>query len=43
MAGRPVVRIGDKTSHGGKVTQGFLEYLIEGRAAAGMGHLVACP
>ena len=43
MAGRPVVRIGDKTSHGGEVTQGFLEYLIEGRAAAGMGHLVACP
>jgi len=43
MAGRAVVRIGDKTSHGGTVTQGFPQYTIEGRAAAGMGHLVACP
>lgn len=43
MAGRPIIRIGDKTSHGGTVTQGFPLYTIEGRSAAGLGHMVACP
>lgn len=43
MAGRPIIRIGDKTSHGGTVKQGFPYYTIEGRSAAGLGHMVACP
>ncbi|MNK46905.1 PAAR motif protein [compost metagenome] len=43
MAGRPIVRVGDRTSHGGTVTQGFPFYTIEGRSAAGLGHVVICP
>ncbi|MFD4836037.1 PAAR domain-containing protein [Achromobacter sp. NPDC058515] len=43
MIGRLIVRIGDRTSHGGTVLQGFPFHNIEGRAAAGMGHMVDCP
>ena len=43
MAGRPIIRIGDKTTHGGTVTEGFPFYTIDGRAAAGLGHMVTCP
>ncbi|MDH0093730.1 polymorphic toxin type 44 domain-containing protein [Achromobacter mucicolens] len=43
MTDRPIVRVGDKTTHGGTVTEGFSSYHVLGRAAAGMGHRVTCP
>lgn len=43
MAARPIIRVGDGTSHGGTVLQGFPFYTVFGRHAAGMGHLVQCP
>ncbi|MFD4836771.1 PAAR domain-containing protein [Achromobacter sp. NPDC058515] len=43
MAGRPIIRIGDSTSHGGTVLQGVSLYTIDGRIASGLGHLVSCP
>lgn len=43
MNGRPIVRVCDKTTHGGTVTEGFSCYDVLGRAAAGMGHMVTCP
>lgn len=38
-----MIRQGDSTSHGGTVLEGFSAYLIDGRAAAGLGHMVSCP
>lgn len=38
-----VIRQGDKTDHGGIVTQGFPNTDLNGRAIAGVGHLVTCP
>src|SRR5688500_14425687 len=35
MNGRPIVRVGDKTTHGGTVTEGFSSYDVLGRAASG--------
>lgn len=43
MSARPIIRIGDTTSHGGTVLQGINSYLIEGKAASGLGHMVSCP
>ncbi|MEN5343450.1 PAAR domain-containing protein [Achromobacter mucicolens] len=43
MTGRPIIRVGDKTTHGGTVIEGFSSYSIDGRAAAGLGHNVECP
>lgn len=43
MPGRPIVRVGDTTTHGGTVLEGFSFYNVLGRAAAGMGHMVSCP
>ena len=43
MAGLPIVRMGDSTTHGGTVLQGVDHYSIDGRLAAGLGHLVSCP
>ncbi|MGV2861594.1 polymorphic toxin type 44 domain-containing protein [Achromobacter sp. ESBL13] len=43
MSARPIIRIGDTTSHGGTVLQGISFYLIEGKAASGLGHMVSCP
>lgn len=43
MTGRPIIRVGDKTTHGGTVMEGFSSYSIDGRAAAGLGHKVDCP
>ncbi|EHD1638535.1 PAAR domain-containing protein [Salmonella enterica] len=40
---RDVIRQGDKTDHGGVVTQGFPNTNLNGRPIAGVGHLVACP
>ncbi|MGW9064553.1 PAAR domain-containing protein [Achromobacter animicus] len=38
MTARPIIRVGDKTTHGGTVLEGFSSYDIDGRAAAGLGH-----
>lgn len=43
MSARPIIRIGDTTSHGGSVLQGVNFYSIDGRAASGLGHMVSCP
>lgn len=43
MPARPIIRVGDKTTHGGTVLEGFPSYAIDGRAAAGIGHKVDCP
>lgn len=43
MTARPIIRVGDKTTHGGTVMEGFSSYSIDGRAAAGLGHKVDCP
>lgn len=43
MTARPIIRVGDKTTHGGTVLEGFSSYSIDGRAAAGVGHKVDCP
>ncbi|WP_313065239.1 PAAR domain-containing protein [Achromobacter animicus] len=43
MTARPIIRVGDKTTHGGTVLEGFSSYDIDGRAAAGLGHKVNCP
>lgn len=43
MTARPIIRVGDKTTHGGTVLEGFSSYDIDGRAAAGLGHKVGCP
>jgi len=38
-----IIRINDKTSHGGEVMEGFEHYDIDGKIAAGVGHKVSCP
>jgi len=43
MTARAIIRVGDKTTHGGTVLEGFSSYDIDGRAAAGLGHKVDCP
>ena len=44
MAERPIIRVGDPTSHGGFVVEGFTNYfLIHDRRVAGVGHKVTCP
>lgn len=43
MAQRSTIRVGDKTSHGGTVTQGYPFFTIDGKPAAGIGHAVTCP
>lgn len=43
MNSRPVIRKGDKTSHGGVVLEGLDECIIEGQPIACKGHQVSCP
>lgn len=43
MAQRPVIRKGDKTSHGGVVLTGDETVVIFGQAMARMGDEVSCP
>lgn len=43
MAQRPIIRYGDRTSHGGTVLDAFLSFDIYGKPAAGVGHQVYCP
>lgn len=41
--GRPFIRIGDRTSHGGVVIQGSPESVVDGKAIARVGDRVTCP
>lgn len=41
--GRPVVRMGDKTSHGGIVISGDMTWLIYDKPVARVGDLTVCP
>ncbi|TDG06239.1 PAAR domain-containing protein [Paraburkholderia guartelaensis] len=43
MVARAKIRVGDKTSHGGTVIQGFPEMQCYGKPVAGLGHAVTCP
>ena len=43
MRQRPVVRIGDKTSHDGTVIEGHEHLIVHGKPVAGVGHRVSCP
>ncbi len=40
---RPLIRLGDTTSHGGSVTSAASEFLVYGRPVARIGDTVACP
>ncbi|GJI99162.1 hypothetical protein RugamoR57_58800 [Duganella caerulea] len=41
--GKGVIRVGDSTSHGGKVTSGANDYLVLGKAVALEGNMTTCP
>lgn len=38
-----IVCVGDRTTHGGTVLEGFSGFSIDGRIPAGVGHMVTCP
>ncbi|MDI2091878.1 PAAR domain-containing protein [Commensalibacter oyaizuii] len=40
---KPLIRLGDMTTHGGKVINGFTDYTIQGIPVAGVGHMTVCP
>jgi uncharacterized Zn-binding protein involved in type VI secretion len=41
--GRPVIRIGDRTSHGGVVKTGSSSFVVDGKGVARLGDTVSCP
>lgn len=41
--GKPIIRMGDKTSHGGTVISGDLTWTIFDKAVARVGDLTVCP
>lgn len=41
--GKNVVRLGDKTTHGGQVITASSSTIIEGKPAALLGDIVSCP
>lgn len=43
MALQPIIRLGDKTTHGGTVLEGFSTYSLYGIPVSGLGHKVFCP
>lgn len=43
MSLKGVIRIGDTTTHGGVVLEGFPTMNVMGKLAAGLGHKVSCP
>lgn len=43
MAERPIICVGDTTTHGGTVLEGFANFSVYGRLASGKGHKVRCP
>lgn len=40
---RPVVRLGDATSHGGAVAEGSQNFIIDGQPVARVGDKATCP
>ncbi|MBW7566318.1 PAAR domain-containing protein [Chromobacterium subtsugae] len=40
---KPIIRLGDKTDHGGTVLEAFSSPIVFGKPAAGVGHKVSCP
>lgn len=40
---QPFIRLGDTTSHGGQVLEGFANYSVDGIPVSGLGHKVMCP
>lgn len=43
MAFKPIVRLGDRTSHGGTVIEAHQTVIVHGKPVAGVGHKVECP
>ena len=43
MGEKAIIRLGDPTSHGGKVLEGFMDNICMGKPIAGVGHKVSCP
>lgn len=43
MTAKCVITVGDTTSHGGTVNEGFAEVTINGKSVAGVGHRGSCP
>ncbi|NHR04487.1 PAAR domain-containing protein [Chromobacterium haemolyticum] len=41
--GKPIIREGDTTSHGGTVLEAFPKFSVYGKNASGIGHQVYCP
>ncbi|MBQ5946158.1 PAAR domain-containing protein [Massilia sp. ST3] len=39
----PIVRLGDRTSHGGKVISASTTHLIDGIGIARLGDMITCP
>lgn len=40
---RPVIRVGDGTSHGGTVMEGSENFIVDGKPVARVGDKVSCP
>lgn len=40
---RPVIRVGDSTSHGGAVEEGSAHFIVDGKPVARVGDKVSCP
>ena len=40
---RPLIRVGDKTSHGGEVLTGSENFIVDGKPVARLGDKVSCP
>jgi uncharacterized Zn-binding protein involved in type VI secretion len=43
MGGKTIIRLGDRTSHGGTVVEGFPLLTVHGKPVAGISHQVPCP
>lgn len=43
MAEKQIILVGDSTTHGGTVLEGFATFKIAERRVAGRGHKVRCP
>lgn len=43
LGDKAIIRMGDRTSHGGIVVEGHQFLIIHGKPAAGVGHRVHCP
>ncbi|MFX1735414.1 PAAR domain-containing protein [Paraburkholderia sp. A1RI_3L] len=43
MGKRAIILVGDTTTHGGRVLEGTDSATVDGKAIAGVGHMVECP